>query len=87
MICAASFPLSAKSNRLAFRLTGVSGRPRGFGFIEMPSADDGKKAIAAMNGKMIKNRTLTVNEAEPRQEHGAGNYREGGRGSGYQSRR
>ena len=47
-----------------------TGRPRGFGFIEM-SDDDGRTAISALNGKSVDGRDLTVNEARPRRE-GAG---------------
>ncbi len=53
----------------------LSGRSRGFGFVEMASADEGKAAIAALNGKDIGGRKLTVNEARPRTE---GAPREGG---------
>jgi RNA recognition motif-containing protein len=45
-----------------------TGRPRGFGFVEMASDNDGRTAINALNGKELDNRTLTVNEARPRQE-------------------
>jgi RNA recognition motif-containing protein len=41
-------------------------RSRGFGFVEM--SDGGDKAIQAMNGAMWQGRTLTVNEAKPREE-------------------
>jgi len=37
-----------------------SGRPRGFAFVEMPSASEGQAAITALNGKTLKDRTLTV---------------------------
>ena len=43
-----------------------AGRSKGFGFVEMSSADDATKAIAALNGKMHGERALTVNEAKPR---------------------
>tara|TARA_Y100000996_G_scaffold351317_1_gene290587 strand:+ start:881 stop:1132 length:252 start_codon:yes stop_codon:yes gene_type:complete len=44
-----------------------SGRPRGFGFVEM-SDDDGKKAIAELDGFEMEGRNLRVNEARPREE-------------------
>jgi RNA recognition motif-containing protein len=47
-----------------------TGRPRGFGFVEM-SDDAGRTAMAALNGKNVDGRDLTVNEARPRRE-GAG---------------
>jgi len=43
----------------------MSGRSRGFGFVEMSSDDDAKKAIEMFNGKEFEGRTLTVNEARP----------------------
>ena len=49
-----------------------SGQPRGFGFVEMASDEEGEKAIAALNGTLVGGRTLNVNEARPRAERGAG---------------
>ena len=46
-----------------------TGRARGFGFVEM--ADGGDEAIAALNGAQLGGRTLTVNEARPREDRGA----------------
>jgi RNA recognition motif-containing protein len=43
-----------------------SGESRGFGFVEMPNAAEAQKAIATLNGKALKGRTATVNEAKPR---------------------
>ena len=40
-----------------------SGRSRGFGFVEMATDDEGRKAIEDLNGEMLDGRTLTVNEA------------------------
>ncbi len=54
-----------------------SGESRGFGFVEMPSKDEAQAAIAGLNGKELKGRTLTVNEARPRPE-GRGRERRGG---------
>jgi len=61
----------------------ATGRPRGFGFITMSSAEEAQKAIEAMNGKDIDGRALTVNIAKPREERsGGGGRREyGGDGS------
>ena len=44
----------------------LAGDSRGFGFVEMSNKDEAEKAIAALNGKDVKGRTLTVNEAWPR---------------------
>lgn len=45
-----------------------SGRSRGFGFVEMASDDEAKKAIEMFNGKDVDGRPLVVNEARPREE-------------------
>lgn len=59
-----------------------TGKSRGFGFVEMPSDDEGRAAITALNGKELDGRTLTVNEARPRAEGDArrGDRRPGGGG-------
>ena len=56
-----------------------TGRSRGFGFVEM--SEGGDEAIAALNGKQIDGRTLTVNEAKPREDRRGGGG--GGGGGGY----
>ena len=59
----------------------VTGRSRGFGFVEMPSQSEAMAAIDAMNGAELDGRTLTVNEARPREDRpgGGGGRRGGGR--------
>ena len=52
-----------------------SGRSRGFGFVEMPVKAEAQEAIKGLNGKELKGRTLTVNEARPRSEGGRGGRR------------
>jgi RNA recognition motif-containing protein len=49
-----------------------TGRPRGFGFVTMSSAEEASKAIEAMNGKDMDGRALTVNVAKPREERTGG---------------
>ncbi|MHB8054382.1 MAG: RNA recognition motif domain-containing protein [Candidatus Aminicenantales bacterium] len=66
-----------------------SGESRGFGFVEMPTKEEAEKAIAALNGKDLKGRTMTVNEAKPRTDRprtGSGGGR-GGFGGGGGGRR
>ncbi len=46
----------------------VTGRSRGFGFVEMANDDEAQKAIDALNGTEFEGRNLTVNEARPRPE-------------------
>jgi RNA recognition motif-containing protein len=63
----------------------MSGRPRGFGFVTMSSAEEAQKAIAALNGAQLDGRALTVNVAKPREERapgGGGGRREYGGGGG-----
>lgn len=45
-----------------------SGRSRGFGFVEMASEEEAKKAIEMFNGKDVEGRPLVVNEARPRED-------------------
>jgi len=58
-----------------------SGESRGFGFVEMPSKDEATAALAGMNGKDIKGRAVSVNEAKPKTDRGGGGGR-GGYGGG-----
>jgi len=63
-----------------------TGRSRGFGFVEM--SEGGDEAIANLNGAQFQGRTLTVNEAKPREDRprqggGGGGRRQGGGGGGY----
>jgi len=57
-----------------------TGRPRGFGFVEMANADQAKAAINGMHGKNIGGRDLTVNEARPKEARSGGGFGGGGRG-------
>src|SRR5438309_8605975 len=56
-----------------------TGRSKGFGFVEMKTEQEAQAAIAAMNGKEVEGRALTVNEAKPREDRGG----RGGGGGGY----
>ena len=58
-----------------------TGRSKGFGFVEMGSDQEAQAAIAALSGKEVDGRNLTVNEARPREERGGGGGR-GGYGGG-----
>ena len=59
-----------------------TGRSKGFGFVEMGSDQEAKAAIAALSGKEVDGRQLTVNEAKPREDRGGGRGGSGG-GRGY----
>jgi len=54
----------------------MTGRSRGFGFVEMPNDSEGKTAIAELNGKELDGRAIKVNEARPKRDD------RGGRGFG-----
>ena len=57
-----------------------TGQSRGFGFVEMINSDEARVAVEALNGSDLGGRTLTVNEARPRQPRSGGG---GGGGGGY----
>ncbi len=90
-----SYDTSEASIRTAFEVHGEvtsvnlitdrdSGRPKGFGFVEMGSAEEAQKAIAALDGTQMDGRAIKVNEAkpqEPRAPRSGGGY--GGGGGGY----
>ncbi len=63
-----------------------TGRSKGFGFVEMGTDQQAQAAIAALHGKEVSGRSLTVNEARPREERGDnggfGGSRRGGGGFG-----
>ena len=84
----AAFGTVTETNLMMDRETG---RPRGFGFITMSSADEAQKAIAGMNGKEMDGRALTVNVAKPREERAGGGggrreFRVSGSGGGSHNR-
>jgi len=62
-----------------------TGRSKGFGFVEMSNDQEAQAAISALNGRDLEGRSLTVNEARPREEGGGGGRGGGGggRGGGY----
>jgi len=76
-----SFKTSEQELRQAFEAFGKvttvnviadreTGRPRGFGFVEMPNSEEAQKAIEGLNGISLGGRNLTVNEARPREGRG-----------------
>ncbi len=58
----------------------TNGRSKGFGFVEMATEEDAQKAISALNGTALMDRTITVNEARPPRERERGGF---GGGGGY----
>src|SRR5919108_3949154 len=61
----------------------MTGRSRGFGFVEMATAEEAAAAIEQLNGKEFGGRNLTVNEARPRTDRPGGGYGGGGGGGGF----
>ncbi len=57
----------------------VTGRSKGFGFVEMTTEEDAQKAISTLNGTTLMERTITVNEAKPQTDR---RPRTGGGGGG-----
>ena len=74
----------------------MTGRSRGFGFVEMSSQSEAQTAMEALNGTQLEGRSLTVNEAKPQRPRtggaggggggGGGGYRGGGGGGGGRDR-
>ena len=69
-----------------------TGRSRGFGFVEMPSEDEGKDAMLGLNNKEVEGRAMSVSVAKEREARtgGGGGYSGGGRGGsggGYSNNR
>ncbi len=64
-----------------------TGRSKGFGFVEMESADEANAAISALNDSEIQGRKIVVNEAQPKPEGGGGGFKKrsfgGGGGGGF----
>ena len=82
---AAEFGTYGKVESVAIPSDKISGRPRGFAFVEMATKAEAEAAIAGLNGKMLKDRTIVVNESRPREENrGGGSFgnRRGGGGYG-----
>ena len=86
-----AFGAYGKVNTVSVIKDKFTGEPRGFGFVEMPNKNEGQAAIAGVNGKMIKGKSLNVNEARPKTEGsrgaagaagGGGPRRSGGGGGG-----
>jgi RNA recognition motif-containing protein len=81
--------LFAQNNRTVNEVNLITdrdtGRPRGFGFVEMASQEDAESAIRELNGFQMQGRALTVNEARERSTSGGGGGggRRGGGGGGF----
>ena len=85
----AAFSAYGQVDRVQIVKDRESGQSRGFAFVEMSNNSDADKAMAALNGAELSGRTLTVNEARPREPRpggggfgGGGGNRFGGGGGG-----
>ena len=59
-----------------------TGRPRGFGFVEMATKEEAQKAVEMLNGRLFRDRNLVVDEARPQPQRGGGGGDRGGRPGG-----
>lgn len=66
------FEAYGQVDRVSIMTDRDTGRSRGFAFVEMTNAEEGEKAIAALNGNESGGRALNVNEARPKTEHSGG---------------
>lgn len=64
----------------------MTGRSKGFGFVEMSTQEEAEAAMEKLNGTDLEGRTITVNEARPRTERGGGGGFRGGGGGGGRNR-
>ena len=83
----AAFEAHGEVSSVSIIMDKMTGRSRGFGFVEMPDAGAGQAAISALNLQEIRGRAMTVNEAKPKSESsnrggGRGGYGGGGGGGG-----
>lgn len=76
------FEAYGQVDRVSILTDRETGRSRGFGFVEMANAEEGDKAIAALNGAQLDGRTLNVNEARPKAERNDGGRERTGYGVG-----
>ena len=74
-----AFEAHGQVDSVAIIMDRDTGRPKGFGFVEMSNEAEAKKAIESLNGKDLMGRTLNVNEARPRTD----GPRRGGGGGGF----
>ncbi|OGO00427.1 MAG: hypothetical protein A2Y90_01925 [Chloroflexi bacterium RBG_13_52_12] len=78
----AEFGTFGKVDSVAIPSDKFSGRPRGFAFVEMGVKTEAEAAIAGLNGKTLKDRTIVVNESKPRPDNRSGGGSFGNRRGG-----
>lgn len=77
------FSQAGNITSVAIIIDKMSGRSKGFGFVEMSTEDEANSAISMFNGKEFGGRTLTVNEAKPQEDRPRNNNRFGGNRGGF----
>jgi RNA recognition motif-containing protein len=79
-----AFGAHGKVDEVAVVMDRETGRPRGFAFVSMNNDQEARAAIEALNGADVDGRTITVNEARPKENNrgGGGGYGGGGRSRG-----
>jgi RNA recognition motif-containing protein len=86
------FQQSGKVESVRIITDQFTGRPRGFGFVEMATQEEAQRAIDQLNGQMFRDRNLVVNEARPQPNRASGGARDrrggpgGGGGGGWRPR-
>jgi RNA recognition motif-containing protein len=75
----AAFEAHGQVSSVSIIMDKMTGRSRGFGFVEMPDASQGQAAVATLNLQEVRGRAMTVNEAKPKTEGGGRGGFGGGR--------
>jgi cold-inducible RNA-binding protein len=68
----AAFQAHGEVSTVSIIMDKISGRSRGFGFVEMPDKSQAEAAIRTLNLQEVRGRAITVNEAKPKGEGGGG---------------
>src|SRR5216110_875537 len=76
----AAFEAHGEVSTVSIIMDRMTGRSRGFGFVEMPDQSKGQAAISALNLQEVKGRAMTVNEAKPKTDGGGRGGYGGGQG-------
>jgi RNA recognition motif-containing protein len=79
----AAFEAHGEVSSVSIIMDKMTGRSRGFGFVEMPDQGQGQAAISALNLQEVRGRAMTVNEAKPKAEGAGRGGFGGGRGRSY----
>ncbi|HYA13567.1 MAG TPA: RNA-binding protein [Syntrophales bacterium] len=81
-----NFSNAGKVGKVNIIKDNYTGQSKGFGFVEMETEEDARKAVEMFNGGKLDGNTIVVNEAKPRRE-GGGQRRDSGRSGGFRGGR